>query len=75
MLPHSPSQKPYPAMSVPRSLLLPDLIWRESPPSFSNIEEAKLFISCSGSWLPWGCQMYLAVIGILLPWLCGCCAW
>lgn len=73
MLPHTPSQKPFPA--APRSLPPPDLEWLAFPPSLSGTEEAKLFIGCSGSWLPWGCQMYLAVIGIPLPWLCGCCAW
>lgn len=75
MLPHPPSQKPFPAVSVPGSLPPPELVRLESPPSLSSTEEAKLFIGCSGSWLPWGCQMYLAVIGILLPWLCDCCAW
>lgn len=66
--------KPSPAVSDPMSLQPPALVRLKSPHP-SPAEEAKLFTGCSGSRLPWGCQMYLVVIGTLLPWLCGCCAW
>lgn len=46
-----------------------------TPPFLPSTKETKLFTGCSGSQLPWGCQMYLVVIGTLLPWLCSCCAW
>lgn len=67
--------KPFPALSVPMPLQPPALVGLKPPPSLPSTEEEKLFAGCSGSWLPWGCQMYLVVIGTLLPWLHGCCAW
>jgi len=74
VLPQAPSQ------SLSQLCLTPHLCshlpwWGSNPRTLLSSEEGKLFTDCSGSRLPWGCQMYLVVIGTLLPWLCGCCAW
>lgn len=67
--------KPFLAVSVHAFPQPPTLVGLRLPASLPSTEEAKPFTGCSGIRLPWGCQMYLVVIGTLLPWLCGCCAW